>query len=151
MLRSMRFQKFGGLSARVSSALFTIAMALLFSAPVQSAGPVADPSANVTRVTLDNGLRVVIVRDTLSPVVTTVTNYQVGSNEAPEGFPGMAHAEEHMMFRGSPRPLGGSACRHQRGDGRQLQRRHAADRDAILLHRSRRGSWTSRCTLKPSA
>jgi zinc protease len=56
----------------------------------------------VLRATLDNGLRVIIVRNTLAPVVTTEVSYLVGSNEAPVGFPGMAHAQEHMMFRGSP-------------------------------------------------
>ena len=56
----------------------------------------------VTRATLDNGLRVVIVRNQLAPVATIVVNYLAGSNEAPPGFPGMAHAQEHMMFRGSP-------------------------------------------------
>jgi zinc protease len=56
----------------------------------------------VLKETLNNGLRVVIVRNALSPVVTTEVNYLVGSNEAPPGFPGMAHAQEHMMFRGSP-------------------------------------------------
>lgn len=66
--------------------------------------PPAASAANgtVVRETLDNGLRVVVVRNTLAPTVATSVNYLVGANETPPGFPGMAHAQEHMMFRGGP-------------------------------------------------
>jgi zinc protease len=57
---------------------------------------------NVLRTTLANGLQVIIVRNPLAPVVTTMVNYRVGADECPADFPGMAHATEHMMFRGSP-------------------------------------------------
>ena len=57
-------------------------------------------NTDVTRATLGNGLRVVIVRDPLAPVVTVEQNYVVGGDETPDGFPGMAHAQEHMAFRG---------------------------------------------------
>ena len=69
--------------------------------PVQpiSTAPSITPGA-VVRATLDNGMRVVVIRNPLAPVVTVEQNYLVGGDESPEGFPGMAHAQEHMAFRG---------------------------------------------------
>jgi zinc protease len=62
-------------------------------------GPATAGGATL-EATLDNGMRVVVIRNSLAPVVTVEMNFRVGGNETPAGFPGMAHAQEHMAFRG---------------------------------------------------
>src|SRR6266702_1230646 len=78
--------------------LRSLALSLTFSFAL----PVFSRAEDVLRATLTNGLQVIIVRNPLAPVVTTMVNYRVGSDECPSDFPGSAHATEHMMFRGSP-------------------------------------------------
>jgi zinc protease len=92
----------GGGGIRSFTSVWLLVALLAWVPGVRAAGNTGENEADVVRTTLDNGLRLVIVRHPIAPVVTTVVNYLVGSNEAPEGFPGMAHAQEHMMFRGSP-------------------------------------------------
>jgi zinc protease len=74
---------------------------LLLALAIGARTPVITAPGDVVRATLDNGLRVVVVRNTLAPVVAIEINYLAGSDQAPPGMPGMAHAQEHMMFRGS--------------------------------------------------
>jgi zinc protease len=52
------------------------------------------------RITLSNGLQVVILQDRLAPVVTVELSVLAGGNESPAEYPGLAHAQEHMAFRG---------------------------------------------------
>ncbi|MGA9274701.1 MAG: pitrilysin family protein [Candidatus Cybelea sp.] len=75
------------------AALVLAAMSSLLMPAARAQAP------DVARATLSNGLRVVVVRNTLAPVVTMMMNYEAGSDE--QSIPGLAHATEHMMFRGS--------------------------------------------------
>ncbi len=74
-------------------------LACIPAAPISSSQTPA-VSTDVTKATLNNGLRVVIIRNPLAPVVTVEENYLAGQNETPTAFPGLAHAQEHMAFRG---------------------------------------------------
>ncbi|MBV9270396.1 MAG: insulinase family protein [Candidatus Eremiobacteraeota bacterium] len=79
---------------RIASAALLAAGVLAGSAGIASAA-----ESNVTRATLKNGMRIVVVRNTLAPVVTAMLHYRVGSND--QTIAGLAHAVEHTMFRGS--------------------------------------------------
>ena len=76
---------------------FLVMLMSLAAAPMLRA---ADTETSITRATFPNGMRVVIIRNTLAPVVTVEANFMVGGDETPDGYPGMAHAQEHMAFRG---------------------------------------------------
>src|SRR5262245_19049980 len=55
----------------------------------------------IKTLTLDNGLRVVLSRDTTAPVVTVAVYYNIGFRVEPRDRTGFAHLFEHMMFQGS--------------------------------------------------
>jgi zinc protease len=63
--------------------------------------PFQVPTTLIEQYTLDNGLRVILNRETSVPVVSVSVYYDVGSRNEPEGRTGFAHLFEHMMFQGS--------------------------------------------------
>src|ERR1700735_3993112 len=95
----MQVSKLGRMYMKILAGLKTaVAMAMLAAMTTASAS--APQPNGVTREKLANGLRVVIIRNALAPVATVELNFMVGGNETPPGFPGTAHALEHMNFRG---------------------------------------------------
>ena len=55
----------------------------------------------VDRHVLSNGLRVLLHKDSSSPVVCIAVYYHVGMRSEPKGRTGFAHLFEHLMFQGS--------------------------------------------------
>ncbi len=51
--------------------------------------------------TLSNGMRVVVIADRRTPVVTQMVWYKVGSADETPGKSGLAHFLEHLMFKGT--------------------------------------------------
>ncbi len=82
--------------------LVVIAAILAAGRPVPAAEPPRAADA-VVAVTLDNGLRVLLLEDHRSPIVTVQTWYRVGSRNEARGATGIAHFLEHLMFRGTAR------------------------------------------------
>ena len=64
---------------------------------------VATAFANPFETTLPNGLKVVVKEDHRAPTVVHMVWYKVGSIDEVDGTSGVAHALEHMMFKGTPK------------------------------------------------
>jgi zinc protease len=67
-----------------------------------TAAEAPSPPTPVVAATLDNGLRVLLLEDHRSPIVTVQLWYRVGSRNEARGATGIAHFLEHLMFRGTP-------------------------------------------------
>jgi zinc protease len=62
----------------------------------------ARAQSRAVAATLDNGLRVILLEDARSPIVSFQVWYRVGSRDEHSGATGIAHFLEHMMFKGTP-------------------------------------------------
>ncbi len=58
-------------------------------------------SSSVIEDKLDNGLKVLIIEDSKSPLATFKIWYRAGSKDEPYGKTGISHLLEHMMFKGT--------------------------------------------------
>jgi zinc protease len=67
-----------------------------------AAGAAAQGGDAVLATTLDNGLRVLLLEDHRSPIVSFQMWYRVGSRNEARGATGIAHFLEHLMFKGTP-------------------------------------------------
>ncbi|HZJ94482.1 MAG TPA: pitrilysin family protein [Thiopseudomonas sp.] len=67
--------------------------------------------ATTTEFSLDNGLKVIVREDHRAPVVVSQLWYKVGSSYEVPGSTGLAHALEHMMFKGSSKLGPGESSR----------------------------------------
>ncbi|MBI4904510.1 MAG: insulinase family protein [Acidobacteria bacterium] len=74
-----------------------ILLPLLLSLPLMA----ADVQIPFEKYKLANGLRVILSRDSATPVVTVYVLYGVGARSEEKGRSGFAHLFEHMMFQGS--------------------------------------------------
>src|SRR6476620_12264273 len=76
--------------------------------------------ASVRRVSLPNGLTVLIRRDTSAPVVAIVTYVKAGYFDETDDVAGIAHVLEHMFFKGTERRGVGDISKETKGSGGYL-------------------------------
>jgi len=77
-------------------------------------------SLTATEHRLDNGLRLILSEDHLTPVAAVCLWYAVGSRQEAAGRTGLAHLFEHLMFQGSAQVRGNGHFELVQGAGGSL-------------------------------
>ena len=75
--------------------------AILVASPLAASAQTTVTSPPPASFTLNNGMRVVVIPDHRTPVVTQMVWYKVGSADETPGKSGLAHFLEHLMFKGT--------------------------------------------------
>jgi predicted Zn-dependent peptidase len=81
----------------VLSALVAAAVSLPLAPPARAQAL----EGRVTRITLDNGMRFLLVRRGTAPVFSAILSFKVGGVDDPGGSTGLAHLFEHLAFKGT--------------------------------------------------
>jgi zinc protease len=107
--------------------LVVLLVLTLTGAPLPGVGGAAAQSGErVLAATLDNGLRVLLLEDHRSPIVSFQLWYRVGSRNEARGATGIAHFLEHLMFKGTPA--------HGQGEFARLVEQNGGQDNAFTSH-----------------
>jgi zinc protease len=134
-------------AASVLVLVLALVFSLLFSGParaqpkppqgapgIKGPPPATAPSTapevklDIRKLTLANGLRVVLAPDSTSPTIAVDVVYDVGGRNEERGRAGFAHLFEHMMFQGSANVPRGQHFKLVNGHGGQLNGSTTSDR-----------------------
>lgn len=97
-----------------------IAIALCAAASLAFAANESDFHIPFEKYKLQNGLRVVLSRDTAVPVIAVYMIYDVGARSEEKGRTGFAHLFEHMMFEGSANVKKGEHFHYIQANGGEM-------------------------------
>src|SRR5246127_1950808 len=75
---------------------------LLLCLLLVSVAPEISHATAVKEFVLENGLKVLLLKNQKSPAVTFQVWYRVGSRNEKDGKSGLSHFLKHMMFKGTP-------------------------------------------------
>jgi len=119
--------------SRVGKLLPLLAAVLVLAAPAAFAGDgFEDVQNRIHEKTLSNGLKVILFENHDAPVISFVTQANVGASDEVHGITGLAHLLEHMAFKGTG-TVGGKDVREE------AKAMAAEDRifDAIMAEREK--------------